>query len=107
MIALRRSDTEASVDMGHKIEMTDPDLETAVNISLFLDVLYGKKLDLPDGEFGRYVSIGTLLRKYECEAGLNWWRLALRAWSTTQSHDFCLSGPSRRSGNMRSMHPHV
>ena len=38
-IALRRGSTEASDDNGQKIEMTDPYLETGVNISLFLDVI--------------------------------------------------------------------
>ena len=27
------------------------------------------------------MSTGVLLRKYDCEAGLNLWRLALRSWS--------------------------
>lgn len=38
MITLRQDGTEASDDIGHKIELTDPDLEIASNIGLFLDV---------------------------------------------------------------------
>jgi len=37
---------------------------------------------LPDSHPTPYLSIGTLLRKYDWGAGLHWWRLALRAWST-------------------------
>ena len=65
-----------------ELHLTDDEIERCHSIRLFLDLICGRPIDPPSSSFRKYLNVGLLLKKYDCEGHMQSWKWALRAWST-------------------------
>jgi hypothetical protein len=66
----------------NELRLVDDQIERSHSIRLFLDLIYNRPITPPSSSFNKYLNVGLLLNKYECEGHMQFWRWALRAWST-------------------------
>jgi len=52
---------------NNELKLTDNQVERCHSIRLFLDLIYGHTLNPPSSSFHKYLNVGTLLKKYDCE----------------------------------------
>ena len=78
---LTTCDTEKTQDKPGEVRLTDSAIEGSNSIRLFLDLLYGHTLPLPDSSHRKFNNVGFLIRKYNCPAAEQAWRYILRAWA--------------------------